>query len=182
MLLILQLIFITRLVIKHFLDKERIGIFGNKKLLPISDLVISNTVMTVFFFALFPVFWINKDIPIIDKALIIVVLIAIVSLLFRPVIKVQKSIALQKQQALERINNSMLVIFDHRQINMRRLTDDPERLRRLSSLVALKQEVSKASEWPIDLPQSIKGVLVAISIPLSWAIGSLIETFISTVL
>lgn len=180
--LFLQLIFVTRLIIKHFLDKERIGIFGNKKLLPLSDLVISNAVITVFFFALLPVFWINKDIPIIDKMLILLVLVVMISLLFKPVFTVHQRIAHQKNQSLERINTSIFNIFEHRQLNMRRLTDDPERLRRLSSLVALKQEVSSASEWPIDLPQSIRGVLVALSIPISWAIGSLVETLIASLI
>lgn len=178
-LFVFQLIFITRLMITRFLDRSQISMFGNKKLMPISDLVISNIVMYVLYMAFIPIMWIGKDIPFLDRVMLTTVTIVVVWLLFRPVINVHRDITRQKTRSIERINASIFKIFDEQKLEMRRLTDDPDRLRRLSGLVALKQEVSHASEWPIDLPQSIRGVLVAISVPLSWAIGSIIESYIS---
>ncbi|WP_395343168.1 hypothetical protein PN836_002790 [Ningiella sp. W23] len=178
-LLVLQLIFITRFVIKHFLEKEKIGMFGSKKLQPISDLVISNVVITAFFIALFPLFWMGKEIPNIDKVITLFVFVALSLFLLRPVMKVHNFIATQKSQSIERINKAIFVAFAERQDKKRRLTDNPERLSQLSSLINLKHEINSVSSWPIDLPQGIKGIAVASTIPLSWAIGSIIESLIS---
>jgi hypothetical protein len=41
-------------VIKHFLDNEKIDLFGIEKRLPISDLVITNSILSTFGLALIP--------------------------------------------------------------------------------------------------------------------------------
>tara|TARA_R110002167_G_scaffold39550_3_gene122093 strand:+ start:1252 stop:2256 length:1005 start_codon:yes stop_codon:yes gene_type:complete len=178
-LVLLQLFFITQYVIKHFLDNEKIDLFGIQKLLPISDLVITNTIISTFGLALIPLFWIGRTVPTIDKIIVTAVFILMSGYLFWPVLKVQKIISRKKRLAIMRINTKFQTLFESKLGVSRRLTDDAQRLRKLSSLISAKQEISVASEWPIDLPQSIKGVLISMSIPLSWVAGSFVESFIS---
>jgi hypothetical protein len=178
-LILLQLFFITQYVIKHFLGNEQIDLFGIKKLLPISDLVITNTILSTFGLALIPLFWIGRTIPTIDKIIVAAVFILMSGYLFWPVFKVQSIISRKKRLAIKRINIKFQSLFAAKLGGARRLTDDAQRLRKLSSLISAKQEISAASEWPIDLPQSIKGLLISLSIPMSWAAGAFVESFIS---
>lgn len=178
-LVLLQLFFITHYVIKHFLGNEKIDIFGIKKLLPISDLVITNTIISTLGLALIPLFWIDRIVPVVDKIIVTLVFVLLSSYLFWPVLKVQRIISRKKRLSIKRINIKFQNLFEAKLGESRRLTDDAQRLRKLSSLISAKQEISAASEWPIDFPQSIKGVLISLSIPLSWAAGSLVESFIS---
>ena len=178
-LILLQLFFITHYVIKHFLGNENIDLFGIKKLLPISDLVVTNTILSTFGLALIPLFWIGRTVPLIDKIIVVVVFVLLSSYLFWPVLKVQRIISRKKKLSIKRINMQFQTLFEAKLGESRRLTDDADRLRKLSSLLSTKQEISAASEWPIDLPQSIKGVLISISIPMSWVAGSFVESFIS---
>lgn len=177
--LTLQLIFITRFVIKHFLSAKSIDLFGIKKLSSISDLVITNTVISALCLALIPLFWLGKPIPPADKYIVAGFFVMLCWFLFWPVLSVQQTISSKKSMAIERINESVKALFDSKTKSDRRLTDNPERLRQLSALISAKQEIANASEWPINLPQSLKGLFFALSIPLSWVAGSLIETFIS---
>jgi hypothetical protein len=167
-------------VIKHFLDNEKIDLFGIEKRLPISDLVITNSILSTFGLALIPLFWMGRTVPVIDKVIVVIVFILLSSYLFWPVLKVQKIISRKKRLAINRINIKLRSLFETKQGESRRITDDAQRLRKLSSLISAKQEISSATVWPIDLPQSIKGILICLSIPLSWAAGSLVESFIST--
>lgn len=178
-LFMLQLFYVTRYVIKHFLSVEKIDLFGIKKLTPISDLVISNTVLSAISLAFVPLFWIGREIPQLDKLIVATVFILFALFLFWPVVRVQRIIARKKRLAISRINQSFHLLFDRKIGENRRLTDDPERLRKLSALISAKQEISEVSEWPIDLPQSIKGILICFSIPFSWIAGSLVETLVS---
>ena len=175
----LQLTFITHYVIKHFLVAEKINLFGIAKLLPVSDLVITNTVISAFLLALIPLFWIGRTVPALDKLLVVFMFALLTCFLFWPVFKVQKIISHKKQLSISRINQSFQALFNGKIGDTRRLTDDAQRLRRLSSLISAKQEIAAASEWPIDLPQSVKGILLSLSIPLSWAAGSIVEGFIA---
>ncbi len=178
-LILLQLFFLTQYVIKHFLSNEKVDLFGIKKMSPISDLVITNTIISTFGLALIPLFWIGRTVPLIDKVLVAIVFMLLSGYLFWPVLKVQKIISTKKRLSISRINMKFQTLFETKLGNSRRLTDDAQRLRKLSSLISAKQEISAASEWPIDLPQSIKGILISLSIPLSWAAGSIVESFIS---
>jgi hypothetical protein len=178
-LVLLQLFYITQYVIKHFLGNEKIDLFGIKKLLPISDLVVTNTVLSTFALALIPLFWIGRTVPLIDKIIVVVVFILLSGYLFWPVLKVQRIISRKKRLSINRINQKFQTLFEAKLGVSRRLADDAQRLRKLSSLISAKQEISSASEWPIDLPQSIKGVLLSLSIPMSWAAGSFVESLIS---
>lgn len=175
----LQVIYVTRFVINNFLNRKNIDLFSIKKLIPISDLVITNTVLSSLCLALIPLFWVGQVIPTIDKFIVAGVFLMLCWFLFWPVLRVQKTISAKKSMAIERINESVKLLFDDSHEDKRRLTDDPERLRQLSALISAKREIANASEWPINLPQSLKGLLFSLSIPLSWVAGSLIETFIS---
>lgn len=178
-LLVLQLIFITHFTIKHFLGHDKIDLFGIKKLMPVSEMVITNTLVSAFGLSLIPLFWIGKTIPTIDKAIVGCVFILMCCYLFWPVIRVQQVIANKKRLAIDRINRSFEHLYDDNLQGKRRLTDDPKRLRKLSALISAKQEIAEASEWPFSLPQSMKGMLLLFSLPGSWAAASFVETLIS---
>jgi hypothetical protein len=177
-LLFLQLLFITHFTIKHFLGYDKIDLFGIKKLMPVSEMVITNSLVSAFGLILIPLFWIGKTIPNTDKIIVTLVFILISCYLFWPILRVQKVISNKKKLAINRINSSFENLFDDKLLGERRLTDDPTRLRKLSSLISAKQEIANASEWPFDLPQRLKGLLLIVSIPLSWAAASLVETLI----
>lgn len=178
-LLFLQLLFITHFTIRHFLGYDKIDLFGIKKLMPVSEMVITNSIISAFGLALIPLFWIGKTIPNIDKIIVVLVFIIISCYLFWPILRVQHVISNKKRLAINRINSSFEHLFDDNMQGERRLTDDPARLRKLSALISTKQEIATASEWPITLPQSLKGMLLLTSIPLSWAAASMVETLIS---
>lgn len=179
-LLTMQLYATTGFVIQRFLSHEKIDLFGLKKIQPISDLVIANTFVATFALALIPLFWMGRSVPDIDKVIIVVAFIIITFYLFLPVLQVQTVIARKKRLAISRINQSFLGLFDSKQVQNRRLVDDPIRLRKLSSLISAKQEISGSSEWLLTLPQSIKSVVISASIPASWAAASYVESFIAT--
>ncbi|MEC8373405.1 MAG: hypothetical protein VX078_01140, partial [Pseudomonadota bacterium] len=98
--------------------------------------------------------------------------------LFRPIHKVQKNISKKKALAVERINHSIKSLFSSSGHSNRRLTDDPVRLRKLSSLISSKQQIANVSELAIDIPQGMKTLAIALSVPASWAIGALIDGYL----
>lgn len=177
--LALQIIYITRFINENFLSEQNIDLFGIRKMLPISDLVITNTVISSLCLALIPLFWLGREVPTVDKFIVSAVFLMMCCFLFWPVLRVQKSISGKKSLAIERINESVKRLFEVNDGTNRRLTDDPGRLRQLGALISAKQEIAHASEWPIDLPQSLKGLFFSLAIPLSWVAASLIETFIA---
>ena len=176
---VLQQVSVTRFVIRHFLQQTNIDMFGAKKLKPVSDLVVTNTILASLGFALVPLFWVGNQIPIIDKLVVLGFLIFLVIYLFRPVFKVQQEIARHKRLSVKRINNSIKELFQNSTAGQRRLTDDNIRLRKLSALISAKSEIANVSEWPIDLPQRAKTIAVFIGVPLSWAAASIIESYIT---
>ena len=86
----------------------------------------------------------------------------------------------KKYLAIDRINSAIhhLMVSNHVSIRSDVLLRS-ELIRELASLISAKREIHASSEWPIDLPQGIKGILIGMSIPLSWAAGSMVESFIS---
>ena len=177
---ILQQVSVTRFVIKHFLKRSNIDMFGARKLKPVSDLVVTNTILASLGFALVPLFWVGNKIPLIDKIVVLVILLFLVFYLFRPVFRVQQAISKHKTLSIKRINASIKELFQNAEAGKRRLIDDKERLRKLSALISAKSEIADVSEWPIDLPQRAKTIAVFIGVPLSWAAASIIESYITT--
>lgn len=179
--LIANLFFITRYLVVNFLDKESLDFFSLRELKPISDLVLYNLAVCAGFLALMPVFWLGKTIPMLDLYLLFGVFICFALYLFIPVFKVHFTLSKQKRLAIERINFAIRQLMLNNKIDSdTQFVSQPENLRQLASLVSAKQELHAASEWPIDLPQGIKGVFITMGIPLSWAAGSMVETLIST--
>lgn len=149
-------------MVGNFLDRDSLDLFSIKQLQPISDLVIYNTA------------------PLLDLGLVALCFILFALYLFLPVFKVQRIIASKKHLAIDRIYSAIhhLMISNH--VSVRRdVLLRSELIRELASLISAKREIYASSEWPIDLPQGLKGILLAMSIPLSWAAGSMVESFIS---
>ncbi|WP_414830497.1 hypothetical protein [Alteromonas sp. H39] len=177
-LVIYELIFITQFVLKHFLNTRLIDLFGIEKLSHLSDLVITNAIISAIGLCLVPLFWLGRDVPWVDRIIVATVFIVLVCFLFWPVTRIQSVISNKKDMAVSRINDAIKTLFNDNSQRQRRLTDDPERLRRLSALINAKQEITAVSEWPVDIPQGIKSSLILLSIPASWAIGAVVENII----
>lgn len=177
-LVIYELIFITRFVLTHFLNTRLIDLFGIEKLIHLSDLVITNAIISAIGLCLVPLFWLGREVPWIDRIIVATVFILLMCFLFWPVTRIQSVISHKKDMAVSRINDSIKALFNENSQSQRRLTDDPERLRRLSALINAKQEITAVSEWPVDIPQGIKTSLILLSIPASWAIGAVVENII----
>ena len=174
------LFFNTRYIIKNFLDKDSLDLFGIKEIKPIADLVIYNTAVFACYLALTPFFWLGKDVPMFDLIAMLMIFTIFAIYLFLPIVKVHNMLAKHKRLAIERLNHSIKkLISDLSNEQQNALYKSPVRIRRLATLISAKQEISKATEWPIDLPQGVKGLLISISIPLSWVAGSIVEGFIS---
>lgn len=179
---LLQLITITQTVIQHFLTLQKIQLFDIKKLMPISDLVIVNILITALLASVIPLFWMGKNIPDIDIIIGLFIFIGFAVFQFLPVIRVQQMVANNKALAIQRINLQYENQFTTKEIGSLSLIHDSEKLRQLSALINAKQEIASSSEWPLDISQGAKALLLSLSVPLSWAIGSLIETAISNII
>ena len=177
-LVIYELIFITQFVLRHFLNTRLIDLFGIEKLIHLSDLVITNAIISAIGLCLVPLFWLERDVPWIDRIIVATVFVLLMCFLFWPVTRIQSVISHKKEMAVSRINDSIKALFNENNASQRRLTDNPERLRRLSALINAKQEITAVSEWPVDIPQGIKTSLILLSIPASWAIGAVVENVI----
>lgn len=178
-LLVFQLYTITHHIINDIIKRQTIDLFGLKSLLPLSDQFITFIIVVAIIFALSPVFWIGKPVPLIDLLVLTAVFIFLSIFLFHPIMNIQSRIYGKKKLAIQRINVSIQKLLHTNNENKRRLTDDPHRLRQLSALINAKNEITSTSEWAISVPQQIRGVLIVISIPLSWVAASMIETGIS---
>ncbi|MCC2618264.1 hypothetical protein LJ739_18550 [Aestuariibacter halophilus] len=176
--LICHIILVTSLVIRRFLSARDIDLFSVGKLQPVSDLVLVHVSHTLGVLILVPLFWLGKDIPWTDVVITTGLITLLVLYVFWPVINVHQLIGIKKRQAVQRLNQSIRDLFAHSQPGKGRLTDDRERLRELSSLISAKAELNNQSEWPINLPQGIRTLLISIAVPLSWAAGSMVETLI----
>nr|WP_136251022.1 hypothetical protein [Ningiella ruwaisensis] len=177
---LLNLFYITRYVVANYLDKDTLDLFSIKDLKPISDLVIYNTAMCACFMAFTPMFWFQKSVPLLDIFLVGLLFLCFALYLFLPVFKVHHAIATQKKLALTRINEAISELMtDGVETKHMEIFKQPEDIRNLASLISAKQEIYASSEWPIDLPQGIKGIIIAISVPLSWAAGAVVEGIIS---
>lgn len=172
------LLFVTRFVLTHFLNEALIDLFGIERFQHLSDLVISNAVISALFLSLIPIFWLGTSVPIIDRVIVSIVFLVLIYFLFLPVHKVQRIIAKKKSLAIARINDSIKQLFLLNENYKRRLTDDPVRLRKLSSLISSKQQISTVSEWAIDIPQGMKTIAIVFSVPVSWIIGALVDEYL----
>lgn len=171
-------LFITWFVISHFLNEKLIDLFGIERFEHLSDLVISNAIVSAVSLSLIPLFWLGTVVPVIDRVIVAVIFLVLIVYLFRPIHKVQKNISKKKALAVERINHSIKSLFSSSGHSNRRLTDDPVRLRKLSSLISSKQQIANVSELAIDIPQGMKTLAIALSVPASWAIGALIDGYL----
>jgi hypothetical protein len=179
--LLSHLFFITRFVVVNYLDKKRLDLFSLRELQPISDLVVYNMAICAGVLAFAPVFWLGKTIPMLDLYLLFIVFIGFALFLFVPIFSIHFTLSKQKKLAIERINFAIQQLMQDKKIDSDvAFISDPDNLRKLASLISTKQELHEASEWPIDLPQGLKGLGIALSIPLSWAAGSMVENIIST--
>jgi len=170
----------TKYVIANFLDRESLDLFSLKELKPISDLVIYNTALCACTMAIIPVFWLNKTVPTIDIAIVLLVFCGLALYLFLPVFKVQQIVSNKKTLAIARLNQAINALMKKNSFGSHEaILKESQVLRELASLISTKKEIHAASEWPIDLPQGLKGILLGVSIPLSWAAGSLVESIIS---
>ena len=177
-LVIYELIFITQFVLKHFLNTRLIDLFGIEKLIHLSELVITNAIISAIGLCLVPLFWLGREVPWIDRIIVATVFILLLWFLFWPVTRIQSVISHKKDMAVSRINDSIKTLFNDTSQTQRRLTDDPQRLRRLSALINAKQEITAVSEWPVDIPQGIKTSFILLSVPASWAVGAVVENII----
>ncbi len=176
------LLFVTRFALLHFLNERLIDLFGIEKFKHLSDLVISNAIVSALSLSLIPIFWLGTNVPIIDKVIVSCVFVALTYFLYLPVHKVQRCIAKKKSLAILRINDSIKALFLLNEQHKRRLTDDPVRLRKLSSLINSKQQISAVSEWAIDIPQGMKTIAIVFSVPLSWVIGALVDKYLQEII
>jgi uncharacterized protein YoxC len=165
-------------VISHFLNEKLVDLFGIERFEHLSDLVISNAIVSAVSLSLIPLFWLGTVVPVIDRVIVAVIFLVLIVYLFRPIHKVQKNISKKKALAVERINHSIKSLFSSSGHSNRRLTDDPVRLRKLSSLISSKQQIANVSELAIDIPQGMKTLAIALSVPASWAIGALIDGYL----
>ena len=178
-LLILQLYTITHHIIDDIIKRQALDLFGLKTLLPLSDQFISFIIVAAILFALSPVFWIGRQVPLLDILLLAAVFTFLCIFFFRPILNIQNRMYHKKKLAVTRINLSIKDLLHFKQEGNRRLTDDPTRLRKLSALINAKSEITNTSEWAVSFPQQIRGALIVVSIPLSWVAASVIETGIS---
>ncbi len=176
------LLFVTRFALSRFLNEGLIDLFGIEKFKHLSELVISNAVISALSLSLIPIFWLGINVPIIDRVIVSIAFLMLTSFLFLPVNKVQRCIAKKKSLAIQRINDSIKQLFLLNEKHKRRLTDDPVRLRKLSSLINSKQQISAVSEWAIDIPQGMKTIAIVFSVPLSWAIGALVDKYLQEII
>jgi hypothetical protein len=177
--IVLQLYTITHHIINEIIKRQTLDLFGLKTLLPLSDQFISFIIVAAVLFALSPVFWIGKQVPLADIVLLGTAFLFLCAFFFGPILNIQNRMYHKKKLAVKRINLSIQNLLNNRKKGNRRLTDDPERLRELSALISAKSEIKGTSEWAISLPQQIRGIIVVFSIPLSWVAASMIETGIS---
>lgn len=177
---ILTCLYSTKYVTANFLDSESLDLFSLKELKPISDLVVYSTALCASSMAIIPVFWLNKSVPVLDIVIVFCVFISLGLYLFLPVFKVQRIVSNKKTLAIARLNQTINTLMKKNNMGSHEaILNDPEVLREMASLISTKKEIHAASEWPIDLPQGLKGILLGASIPLSWAAGSLVESVIS---
>lgn len=180
-LIILQLYTITHHIINEIIKSQSLDLFGLKTLLPLSDQFISFIIVAAILFALTPVFWIGKQVPLLDMLLMAVIFIFLCVFFLRPIMNIQNRMYHKKKLAVTRINQSIQHLLHNRERGNRRLTDDPQRLRQLSALICAKCDITNTSEWAISMPQQIRGIVIVVSIPLSWVAASMIETAISKI-
>ncbi|MDC8829183.1 hypothetical protein [Alteromonas gilva] len=137
----------------------------------IYDLGMNNTILCLMMFALFPVFWFGKTIPIIDIIILFVVFAALTILLFLPVIRM---ILLMKRHCRENIYALELrirerVVAGQSDQNINDLSDQLNRLNQLDD------DLKHIHYWPGDLLANLQILLLTIGIPvvcllLAWVI------------
>lgn len=172
-LFVFQITFITLYVIRHFVGKTQFDLYELRKLKPISDLVLTNTVFAIAVLAITPVFWYRVPVPVIDIIILAFLMGALISYVFWPVLKMRFMMKRQKQVVIENLNNQMQLLFDNSAVEP--LLEDDVRLRKLELLQNQKEEVFSLSEWPLDLPQVIKVITVSTLLPLSWLLLAAME-------
>ena len=172
-LFVFQITFITLYVIRHFVGKTQFDLYELRKLKPISDLVLTNTVFAIAVLAITPVFWYLVPVPVIDIIILAFLMGALISYVFWPVLKMRFMMKRQKQVVIENLNNQMQLLFDNSAVEPQ--LEDDVRLRKLELLQNQKEEVFSLSEWPLDLPQVIKVITVSTLLPLSWLLLAAME-------
>lgn len=172
-LFVFQITFITLYVIRHFVGKTQFDLYELRKLKPISDLVLTNTVFAIAMLAITPVFWYRVPVPVIDIIILAFLMGALISYVFWPVLKMRFMMKRQKQVVIENLNNQMQLLFDNSAVEPQ--LEDDVRLRKLELLQNQKEEVFSLSEWPLDLPQVIKVITVSTLLPLSWLLLAAME-------
>lgn len=172
-LFVFQIIFITRYVIRHFVGKTQFDLYELRKLKPISDLVLTNTVFAMAILAITPVFWYRVPVPFIDIIILTVLMVALVVYVFWPVLRMRQLVKKQKAVVVDNLNNQMQQLFENNSRDQQ--LDDDARLRKLEVLQNQKEDVYSLSEWPLDLPQVIKVIIVSTLLPLSWLVLAAFE-------
>lgn len=178
-LLVLQLVLFTRYVINNFFDSDTINNHGISKLFPISDLVVANTIVTATFISLIPIFWLGKEIPLIDLLFMVAIFIVFAWFLFMPLIKTHSLISRRKQLEMKKLNESIHeIMLRARMTTSEDIFKDINTVRDLAILLKAKRRTSNTSDWPISMGQSIRVTVLSFGIPMAWAAGAVIENLI----
>ncbi|NVK56951.1 MAG: hypothetical protein HWE26_15215 [Alteromonadaceae bacterium] len=171
-LFIMQSASLPRYLYRHLLLPNINGVDSICHSKLICDLGVNNIVWCLIMFALFPVFWLGKSIPIIDTVIFFVVLAALAILLFLPVFKM---ILLIKKQCRNHIRELELCISEHiiaRQSD-HTFSRNSQQMNRLNQLV---DDLKQTQFWPGDALTNLQILLLTLGIPaiclvLNWMIA-----------
>lgn len=167
------------LLIIRFIDKHlKVELFYIEELIPLAKTVIWNTVFFSIALSLTPLFWVGRKAPVTDLVLIMGFLFLLLILLFFPIFRVRNIITKKKNQALERVKTSLKIALKPGKGDHRRLTDDSQKLTVINNLIVVRDEISHAKEWPLNIPIALKFLGVILIPPMTWLADKILSPYV----
>lgn len=127
---------------------------------PICDLGSSNVVFSLFMLVLMPVFWLGKDVPIIDMLILFGLTAFMLVVLFLPVFKTMNLMRRHRNQSIQAIESDIAAV-----IMNGKGTDNSAAARELYVLNQKLEDLKQYRCWPRDIAANTKVFAISTGLP-----------------
>ncbi len=153
-------------------------VYNTEPLMAFGSMAVSALLLVIGLQASFSILWLGGiDSPWAIAPGLIITIVAMIYLLFAPITPLHRRLAAAKVRALAELQRSIDQVrsptFD---------ASNPDQIRQLADLIALRTEVSRVRQWPFAMGVVARLGLYLVIVPLTWVGAALIEMLVDAVL
>jgi hypothetical protein len=149
--------------------RVRVDLLQPRALTPFARVAVFSTLAIIGAQAAFPILWLNAELSVTASLPgLVATVIPMMFLFFLPIVSVHRTIAAAKRAELERLDGMVAKISQQE-------GDEGRRVAQLVPVLAYRQEVERAREWPFDTSVTSRLGFYLVIPPLTWVASAVVE-------